>query len=170
VESVSLRRIADADWARIHEWASSEEACRYQTWGPNEPDDTKRFVADAIAAWADDSQARRVWVAEVEELGVIGLGELKVNSVLHRQAEIAYAVHVDFWGRGFGAAVAKALMDVALAEGMHRVFGTCDPRNKASGRVLQKVGMRYEGTLRHTLNIRDGWRDSDIYALIAGDT
>src|SRR5664279_5226988 len=33
---------------------------------------------------------------------------------------------------------------------MHRIAGTRDPRNGASARVLQKIGMSYEGRMRHT--------------------
>lgn len=167
MQDVRLRPVEADDWARIHEWAASERACRYQTWGPNEPAATRQFVAEALAAWQDPSRARRVWAAEADELGVVGIGELKIRSHPHLQAEIAYAVHVDLWGQGYGAAIARALVETALAEGMHRIFGTCDPRNEASRRVLQKAGLRYEGTLRHTVNIRDGWRDSAMYALVA---
>lgn len=168
VSAVVLRPIRESDWPRIHEWASTEEACRYQSWGPNEPADTHRFVADALNAWAEGTRARRVWAALApdRDLGVIGIGELKVRSVEHHQAEVAYAVHTDLWGRGFATAIAQALVGIAREECMHRIFGTCDPRNEASRRVLQNVGMQYEGTLRHTLQIRDGWRDSEVYALI----
>lgn len=53
--------------------------------------------------------------------------------------------------------------------GRHRLFGTCDPRNLASAAVLKKIGMRYEGRMRGTMYIRDGWRDSDLYARLASD-
>src|SRR5664280_222275 len=82
--------------------------------------------------------------------GVIGLGELKIRSVAHRQAEISYAVHTVLWGQGYGEAIARSLVEVGRAEGMHRIAGTCDPRNGASARVLQKIGMSYEGRMRHT--------------------
>lgn len=165
--AVTLRPIVASDSSRIHEWASSPVACRYQPWGPNEVPDTEAFVADAIRAWSDGHQARRVWVAEMPDLGVVGLGELKVHSRVHMQAEIAYAIHMELWGRGYGAAIAEALIAIAREEDMHRIFATCDPRNVGSARVLQKVGMSHEGTLRHTLQIRDGWRDSDMYALLS---
>ena len=51
--------------------------------------------------------------------------------------------------------------------GLHRVFATCDPRNVASGRVLRRLGMTHEGRLREALLIRDGWRDSDVYGILA---
>ena len=49
---------------------------------------------------------------------------------------------------------------------LHRIAATCDPRNVASARVLEKIGMLYEGRLREALLIRDGWRDSSVYAIL----
>ncbi|WP_398940048.1 GNAT family N-acetyltransferase [Streptomyces sp. IB201691-2A2] len=50
--------------------------------------------------------------------------------------------------------------------GLHRIFATCDPRNLGSARVLAKLGMTYEGHLRHTAWIRDGWRDSLTFSIL----
>jgi len=86
--AVTLRPITTSDWGRIHEWAASPLACRYQPWGPNEAGETQAFVDEAIRAWAEMDLSRRVWVAEVPDLGVVGLGELKVRSRVHLQAEI----------------------------------------------------------------------------------
>jgi RimJ/RimL family protein N-acetyltransferase len=52
---------------------------------------------------------------------------------------------------------------------LHRVMGTCDPRNLPSAAVLQKVGMTFEGRLRHTTEIRDGWRDSSVFSILADE-
>lgn len=49
---------------------------------------------------------------------------------------------------------------------LHRIFATCDPRNVASECVLQKLGMHYEGRMRETMLLRDGWRDSVLYSLL----
>jgi ribosomal-protein-alanine N-acetyltransferase len=46
---------------------------------------------------------------------------------------------------------------------------TCHPNNYASARVLQKVGLEYEGRIRSHLFVRGGWRDSLLYAVINGD-
>ena len=85
----------------------------------------------------------------------------------HRQGEVGYAVHLDWWGKGYGEAIARALLHQGFGElGLHRITATCDPRNVASDRVLRKVGMVREGTLRDTHLLRDGWRDSSLYALV----
>jgi RimJ/RimL family protein N-acetyltransferase len=169
MQTVTLRPIEMRDWQRVHEWASTEPACRFQPWGPNSPEDSRQFVADALAAWEQDPIRRRVWAAEAEGQGLVGLGELAVQSVKHRQGEIGYAVHLDLWGKGYGEAIARGLLQRGFGElGLHRITATCDPRNVASDRVLQKVGMVHEGTLRGTHLLRDGWRDSNLYALVAG--
>ena len=165
-----MRPIVGADWERVHEWTSKPESCTYQVWGPNTPEETRAFVESAAALWSDAGSARQVFAAEHTDEGVVGIGELKVHSRTHRQGEIAYSVHAELWGRGFGRAIAEELLRVAFRqEGLHRVAGTCDPRNIASARVLQKVGMTYEGRLRHTLLLRDGWRDSEVYSLLVDD-
>ena len=73
-------------------------------------------------------------------------------------------------GRGVGTAIARALLGVAFESlNLHRVMATCDPRNLASAAVLQKVGMTFEGQLRHTMQIRDGWRDSSVFSVLANE-
>ncbi len=169
VSDVRLRPITVQDWPAVHEWASTEEACRYQPWGPNTPAETRAFVADAVAAWHEDPQSRYVWIAE-EFAAVVGLGELKIRSRRWLQGEIAYAVKVGQWSRGIGSAIATQLLIRAFDSlGLHRVAATCDPRNTASAAVLAKVGMVHEGRLRHTMQIRDGWRDSDVYSVLTGE-
>jgi ribosomal-protein-alanine N-acetyltransferase len=164
---VFLRPITVEDWPAVHEWASTEEACRYQPWGPNTPAETQAFAEDAVAAWQEEPQSRYVWIAE-EAAVVVGLGELKIRSRRWQQGEIAYAVNVGRWQRGIGSAVATELLTRAFGSiGLHRVAATCDPRNQASAAVLARVGMVHEGRLRHTIQIRDGWRDSDVYSVLA---
>ena len=52
---------------------------------------------------------------------------------------------------------------------MERVQGTCDPRNLASAAVLRRAGLVFEGTLRHTIELRDEWRDSAMHSILRGE-
>lgn len=160
-----LRPIRRDDVARIHEWASRPEGCRYQSWGPNTEEETAAFVESAVQAADDLAGRRRVWVAELPDAGVLGIGELKRVSRYAR--EITYAVHIAYWGRGLGTQIGKLLLEEAFADtAVERVQATCDPRNLGSATVLDRLGMTLEGTLRHTLLLRDGWRDSRMYSLL----
>ncbi|GGZ17782.1 hypothetical protein GCM10010387_07590 [Streptomyces inusitatus] len=98
---------------------------------------------------------------------LVGIGELKVRSLAHRQGEISYLVHPRVWGRGVGTAIGGELLGRGFGStGLHRIFATCDPRNVASARVLGKLGMVHEGRHRHTVLLRDGWRDSEVFSIL----
>jgi RimJ/RimL family protein N-acetyltransferase len=67
-------------------------------------------------------------------------------------AEIGYWIGVPYWNRGYASEAAAEIVRYGFEEcGMDRIFACHFQRNPASGRVLQKVGMQYEGTLRRHL-------------------
>ena len=165
-DSVILRPLEAADSAAVHAWAQQAEFCRFQSWGPNTEADTHAFVAEAVAAWSQNPQTRYVYIASVEG-EPIGSGELIVRHARFRQGEIAYGLHPDLWGRGFGTALGGELLRIGFdGLGLHRIRATCDPRNLGSAGVLRRLGMTYEGRQRHTMLIRDGWRDSEMFSLL----
>ena len=165
--SVTLRLLRESDWQAVHSWARDPRVCRYQAWGPNTEEQTRGFVRDAVTAMQDRPQTR--WVmAVVLEGAVVGNCELNLRD--SGEGEIAYAVHPDHWGKGLATTSAAQLVGFAFEElGLHRVFATCDPRNTASSRVMQRLGMRFEGRKLRTVLIRDGWRDSDYYGLLVAE-
>jgi [ribosomal protein S5]-alanine N-acetyltransferase len=163
--SVVLRALVADDWSAVHEWAGREDACRFQAWGPNTPEQSRAFVAASAHAWQSRPQSRFPY-AVVLGPRVVGMAELKLHSADH--GEISYSVHPEMWSRGMATAAARQLLRVGFVDrGLHRITGTCDPRNVGSGRVLAKIGMTYEGRMRETTMIRDGWRDSDLYSILA---
>lgn len=164
-----LRPICLTDAGRVHEWASREESCQYQPWGPNTVSDTETFVRDAVRAWDVRPQRRWVWAAVDPTNVAYGIGEVKARAP--QRAEISYAVHHEHWGEGVGSCIARALVDWAFEElpELERLEATCDPRNGASGSILMRVGMTHEGTLRHVMKIREGWRDSKMFSLLRSE-
>lgn len=164
--NVRLRLLRLDDWPAVHAWASREEACRFQVWGPNTEDETRTFVAEVVADAALDPPPRLAYAVEVDG-EVLGNGTLTFRSRAQRQGEISYIVHPDAWGRGIATAAGRELLRIGFSEhGLHRIYATCDPRNLGSAAVLKKLGMTYEGRLRHTQYIRDGWRDSELFSLL----
>ncbi|WIM93610.1 GNAT family protein [Actinoplanes oblitus] len=162
--SVALRPMTVADWPAVHEFAQLLDVCRYQAWGPNTARETEAFVSAAAAAWQQPDPTRFVF-AIVADGVVAGSAELGLRG--EHQAEIGYSLHPGFWGRGLATAAARWMVGAAFGEHRrHRVYATCDPRNVASARVLTRIGMRHEGRMRETELIRDGWRDSDLYAVL----
>jgi ribosomal-protein-alanine N-acetyltransferase len=161
---VRLRPLEMADWTAVHTWARLLDSCRYQAWGPNTEAETQSYVREAARHWHELPQTSfpHAVLAGGE---VVGIADLHLRG--SGQGEIGYGIHPRRWGSGLATAAARLLLGVAFGEhGLHRVYATCDPRNTASGRVLVKIGMTYEGRMRETVLIRDGWRDSDLYAIL----
>lgn len=64
-------------------------------------------------------------------------------------AELGYWIGRPYWGRGYATEAGRALVEWGFATlDLHRVHASHFPRNPASGRVLEKIGMRQEGRLR----------------------
>jgi len=74
------------------------------------------------------------------------------------------------WGRGYATESSRAMLELGFRRlGFHRVWGKCDELNAQSARVMEKLGLRYEGTLREHVWLRDHFRSSRIYGMLAGE-
>jgi ribosomal-protein-alanine N-acetyltransferase len=98
-----------------------------------------------------------------EVVGAIGL-HVERN---HDRAEIGYWLGVPYWGNGYVTEAARAVVGYAFDDlGVHRVFAFHFTRNPASGKVLQKIGMRREGTMRQHLVKWGEHIDVDYYGIV----
>ena len=100
---------------------------------------------------------------------LVGGARLGISSPVHRAGDIGYGVRRDLWGRGIASEAAALLVDFGFRTlGLHRISAVHHPDNVASGRVLQKIGMRFEGRLRDHMYMpaQGKWRDSLAYAIL----
>ena len=88
----------------------------------------------------------------------------------HRRAELGYWVGVPHWGNGYATEASRALIGWAFSEGnLNRVMARHMARNPASGRVMEKLGMRIEGTLRRHVSRGDDFDDIVICSILASE-
>ncbi len=130
------------------------EVMRYIT-GPNTPDIND---VDAVRRRAEQhvrtnggvqhpkSDQLGAWVIETrnggEFAGVVFLVNLDGTDLI----EIGYRLVPPQWGQGFATEAASALLRYAFQDvKMDRIVGVADPENKASCRVLEKIGLLYRG-------------------------
>jgi RimJ/RimL family protein N-acetyltransferase len=90
--------------------------------------------------------------------------------VREHAADIGYVLTPNYWNRGYVTEAAKAVVDWAInLTFVYRVWAVCDVENKASARVLEKVGMQREGLLRRYVvhpNISPEPRDCFVYSVV----
>jgi ribosomal-protein-alanine N-acetyltransferase len=89
---------------------------------------------------------------------------------LHRHAELGYWIGVPFWGNGFATEAGTAVVSFGFHTlRMHRIFAYHYAGNIASKRVLEKIGMRHEGTSRQHIQKWDRFVDLENYGLLAAE-
>ena len=96
---------------------------------------------------------------------LIGAITLRLNTV-HQRADLGYWIGVPFWGQGFATEAAQCILEFGFGSlNLHRIEAHYLTRNKASGRVLTKLGMRHEGTLREHRSASHGFEDVEIVGI-----
>ena len=99
-------------------------------------------------------------------MGTISLG---VNQT-HNRAEMGYWLGVPFWGQGFMTEAARRIIAFGFDNlNLNRIFATYLTRNPASGRVMAKAGMRFEGAARQAARKWDVYEDVGQYGIIRAD-
>lgn len=99
------------------------------------------------------------------------VGQLTVGAIVWgsaRSAQVGYWIDGAYAGRGITpTAVALAVDHSFFNVGLHRIEANIRPENRASRRVVAKLGFRDEGVRRRQLHIDGAWRDHICYGLTA---
>ena len=99
-------------------------------------------------------------------MGAVGL----TIAPAHAQGELGYWLGVPYWNRGYCTEAARAVVEFGFTQlGLHRVQARYLTRNPASGRVMQKLGMKSEGVHRHAICKNDRFEDLEMYAVLADE-
>jgi len=97
------------------------------------------------------------------QLNVWGIARGSLSS-----ATIGYWVGERFAGRDITPTSVALATDICFRElGLHRMEICIRPENKASLRVVEKLGFRYEGLRRRFIHIAGDWRDHYAFALVS---
>jgi RimJ/RimL family protein N-acetyltransferase len=97
-----------------------------------------------------------------------GIG-LRVNRE-HRRAELGYWLGVPYWGQGYATEAAQAVVRYGFETlGLARIYASHFSENRASGRVLEKIGMRHEGCLRGHIRKWDEFKGLEFYGMLRSE-
>ena len=171
-ERLILRQFTVDDAQAMYEnWASDPEVTKYLTW----PMHTSVGVSKAVLEdWAESYGQDNYyqWAIVLKEHGSDPIGSI---SAVHMNDDadvvhIGYCIGQKWWHQGITSEALKAVMDFFFDEvGANRVEARHDPRNPHSGMVMQKCGMKYEGTLRSSDRNNQGICDASYYALLRSE-
>ena len=145
-------------------------------WDPTSPTLPEQTVTAAARVRASWRQARRgmglPWLVRWVEAGRQPvIGQCTVSNIVHgsvQSATIGYWIDQAYAGRSITVAAVALAADYAWTTlGLHRIEICVRPENRASLRVVEKLGFRHEGHRARYIHIAGDWRDHEAFVLTA---
>jgi len=169
-ERLILRLFQPEDVDAVQRLASAYEVALNTLSIPHPYHDTAaaEWIAQCEKAFEEGKALNfAIVVRETGELaGSVGL-VLKPD---HDKAEIGYWIGVPYWNRGYATEASRALIEYGFAEcKLNRIDAGHFDRNPSSGRVMQKIGMTFEGTHRQSIKKWNEYLDVAYYAILRSE-
>jgi ribosomal-protein-alanine N-acetyltransferase len=169
-ERFVLRQLTQNDSIEIFQYFSLDEVTKFY--------DLESFTnieqaEELIQKWNQRfvrSQAIRWGITLKSENRVIGTCGFHGWMKNHYKAEIGYELTPKYWRQGFMTEVIEKIIEYGFNYlGLNRIEAFVEPENTGSRKVLEKIGLREEGTLKEHFYLRNRFVDTVIYALLKKD-
>jgi RimJ/RimL family protein N-acetyltransferase len=167
-ERLTLRLHVAADVDDVHAYQSDPEVTRYQLYDPR----TAEVITQKLVEWGAATTLKNnndyLQLAIDLESRIIGSLYFVLKRIQDGVAEIGWALHRDYQGKGYAFEAASAVLELAFATlGLHRVAAELDPRNDASVALCLRLGMRHEAHFVEDMMFKGDWADTGVYAILA---
>ena len=167
-ERLHLRPHRADDWPAVHAYANHPEVLRYRPDDVRSPEQIQAHLQHLVVLQRREPRTSyhfAIILSVTEQL--IGWCGLSFEDQEQQIAELGYDLDYTYWGAGFMTEAASAVVGWGFTRlHLHRIIGQCHPANTASMRVMQKLGMTYEGHLRENVRVKGKWWDTIVYALL----
>ena len=162
-----LRPFTEEDKDALYALMSNAYVLRY--W--DAPPWTERTRADRFLARCKEMEQEgsgvRLAIERTDDGAFVGWCAFMQWNPDFRSALIGYCLAEKAWGHGYATEAAGAMVQWAFDTlDLNRIQSEADTRNRASERVLEKLGFVREGTLRENCIVNGDVSDSSVYGLL----
>lgn len=170
-ERLILRRlkVSDAE-AMFRNWAGNPEAAKYMTWQPHsDVADSQEYTQHCVESYRSLSYYH--WAIVPRNFGeLIGTIGVEKQSEDIQTVHIGYCIGELWWNNSYTSEALAAIIKFLFEEvGANRIEACHDARNGASGAVMRKCGMQYEGKMCQCRILKGELTDLVNYAILAED-
>lgn len=160
-----LRKIECRDYVDMYDYSRREDVTRYLLWSPHPSlSYTKGYIHTLQHHYKNGDFYD--WAITVKEGGMIGTVGFTRLDFQNNCGEIGYVLNPRYHGRGYATEAASAILRFGFTRlGLNRIEAHYMAENLASRRVMEKLGMHYEGTLRQSMRVKGIYRDIGICAI-----
>ena len=166
-ERLVLRRFADSDLEPFLAYRNDPEVARYQSWESC----TEREAASMIEGLRSQRPGTPgewfQFAVQSRETGLlVGDCAMRVDED-GCQAEVGFTLSREHQGRGLATEAVSRLLDFAFGElGLHRVYAITDQENEPSFTLLERLGLRREGSFVENAWFKGRWSSEYLYAVL----
>ncbi|MFJ7746457.1 GNAT family N-acetyltransferase [Peribacillus sp. NPDC097295] len=161
-ERIILRPVSLDDAEDMYEYTSDEETTRFLYDQHKDLNQTRNFIANYFL----EEPIGKYAIVLKENNKMIGAIEFRVHES-SKCGELGYTLNRNFWGKGYMTEAGKSIMELAFhVLDLERVFAECDVINGASGKVLDRLGMKCEGIHRKSHMTKGTLLDSAYYSIL----
>ena len=169
-----LRPFTPADLDDLFAYMSREDVVRYLYGGVKDRAESETLIQKWMATptLEKDGDQLNLAVVLAADGRQPGIGEvtIKLTSLEHRQASIGWVFNPDYHGHGYATEAAAAMLALGFTQFvLHRIFASCDARNTASYKVMQRLGLRREAHFIHNEIFKGEWGEELVYAILQGE-
>jgi RimJ/RimL family protein N-acetyltransferase len=167
-ERLILRRLDNVDAHAMAAYRNDPEVARYQSWERCSLAEAKTLITEhKNQPFGRPGEWIQAAIALRSTNQLVGDVAMKLQRHDPRQAIVGFTVARNHQRRGYAREILSAVFDhFFLAIGLHRVSADCDPRNAASWRLMESLGMRREAHHLRNLWFKGDWADEYIYAVL----
>ena len=169
-ERLILRKFKIEDIEQVYNnWATDPKTNKYLSWSLHKDiNETKDIINDWIKRYEDGFYNWAIELKDTHEL--IGSICEEGKSLKHKTITLGYCYGSKYWNNGYATEALRKVIEYLLNEqDFYIVLANHRSSNPASGRVMQKAGMKYDATLRERRIDPDGTRSDVICYSIKKD-
>ncbi len=169
-QRLRIRRLTMRDAEDIYAYSRDPLVAKHVLWdAQRHVGEAKSYIRAQIRKYRSGEPAS--WGIELKETGrVIGTIGYMWWQPDNSTVEVGYSLAREYWGKGIMTEALREVLRYTFSTlRMHRVEAQYETDNAASGRVMEKCGMRHEGTLRGRLFNKGRYVDVELYGMLAED-
>lgn len=169
-ERLLLRRMQVGDCYDMYEYASDPNVTRFLTWSPHPDMEYTKEYLQYIANHYKLGDFYDWAVILREENKMIGTCGFTRFHMHHDCGEVGYVINPAYRGRGIACEAVQTVMRFGFSNlGLHRIEAKYMDGNEASRRVMEKVGMTFEGMRRDEMLIKGSYRNIGVCSILRED-
>ncbi len=164
---LTLRRMLRRDSEDMFAYARDPAVSEFLLWQPHESEAyTRRYLNYLQSRYrsGDFHDWAVVWRESGRMIGTCGFTQFNLEA---NSAEIGYVLARPYWGIGIAPEAARAVLRFGFRElRLHRIEAHYMIGNDRSRRVMEKIGMRFEGVRRDSLHVKGRYVSVGVYSIL----